>query len=136
MAGGLGEVEAILFRPGLGALVRADEAGAVWRDAHSAEQGAAGTPRAVGRVVFLRQRPERRLAIRGENSLELPLLERLGGVFVRIAPFGASGRSSSTTLKGERSSSLRRRSASITSYGGATTSSSEGIGGEVVVERV
>ncbi len=85
VASGDGEVEAVLFRARLGALVRADEAGAVGGDANSAEQAAAGAPRAVGRVVLLCQRPERRLAIRGEDSLELPLLERLGGMFVGVA---------------------------------------------------
>ena len=78
----LGQAQAVLLRAGLGALVRPDEAGAVVGDPDAAEEAAAGVPRAVRSLVLLLERPERLLAVGGEDALERPVLERLGGVLV------------------------------------------------------
>ncbi len=80
MAGRLGQAQTILLGAGLRALVRADESGAVVGDPNAAEEAPAGVPRAVGPLVLLLQRPERLLAIGGEDALEGPGLECLGGV--------------------------------------------------------
>ena len=81
----LGEAQAIFLGSGLGALVRPDLAGSVVGDAHPAEEAAAGVLRAVRPLVVLLERPERRLAIRGEDSLERPCLQRFGCVCVPVA---------------------------------------------------
>ncbi len=88
VAGRLGEAEAVLLRPRLGALVWAHEPRAVGRHPDSAEEAAPDGASAVGGVVLLSQGPERRLAVGAEDALQPPLLERLGGVLVRIAAPG------------------------------------------------
>ncbi len=77
VAGRLGQAQAVLLRAGLGALVRADQAGAVVGDSHPAEKAAPRVPRAVGPVVLLLERPER---------------------FVAVAPRGCPGASNSSSV--------------------------------------
>ena len=85
MPGGAGELEAVLTGAGLGALVRADEAAAVFGHAYPAEEAATRAALPVGAGVFLLQRPQRGLAVGLEDALERPLLQRLGGVLVAVA---------------------------------------------------
>ena len=84
VAGGAGEVEAVLLRPRLGALVGPHSAGPVVLDPHPGEDRVAGEARAVRRRVLLGQRPERRLAVPAQDALQLPVLEGAGGVGVGI----------------------------------------------------
>ena len=86
--GRLGQPQPVLLRPRLGALVRAHAAGPIRRHPDPAEQPPAHLPRTVGGVVLLGQRPDRRLAVGGEDPLQGPLLERLVGVLVAVAPLG------------------------------------------------
>ena len=90
MARRLGEPQAVLLRAGLGALVRADESRAVVGDPHPAQERAARAADAVGPLELLLQRPQRRVAIRGEDSLQRPFLQGLCGVLVGIAALGGS----------------------------------------------
>ena len=80
-----GEPQAVLLRPGVGALVRADPAGAVVLHAHAREQAVARARPAVRARVVLRDRPQRRLVVAGEDALLLPAGEHLGGVGVGVA---------------------------------------------------
>ena len=106
----LGQAQAVLLGPGLRPLVRADEAGAVVGDSNAAEEAPAGVPRAVGPLVLLLERPERLLAVGGEDALERPVLQRLGGVLVGVA---ASGRDGQVDLDDVERRALERASARI-----------------------
>ena len=118
------QAQPVLLRAGVRALVRAHPPGAVLLDPHPAEEPAPRAPAPVRSGVVLRVRPDRRLAVAHQRALQLPGLEQLarGCVWIGIRPPSPSGRSIATTLYGERAISAARCSASITSYGGATTS--------------
>ena len=91
----LRQAQPVLLRPRLSALVRPDLAGPVVGDPDTAEEAPAGVPRAVWSLVLLLERPERFLAVGGEDAFERPVLQRLGGVLVGV---GASGRDGQVDL--------------------------------------
>ena len=107
-ARGARQAQAVLLRARVRALVRAHAAGAVVLDPHPAEEAAARAARAVRAGVVLGVRPHRRLAVAHERPLQLPALEQLGRRRVGVAALRAGpGRSSATTLYGERAEQRR-----------------------------
>ena len=88
---GPGEPEPVLLWAGLRALVGAHEPRAVVRHANARHEAAPHETGAVRRRVLLRKRPDRRLAVGGEDAVELQRLERLRGVLVGIATRGRLG---------------------------------------------
>ena len=87
-ASGAHQPQAVLLRGGVGALVRPDRAGPVVGDPHPAEEAVAHALAAVRGAVGLGQRPQRGLAVAGQHSLHLPLLEQLARVRVRVVALG------------------------------------------------
>ncbi len=85
--GGSGEAEAVLLRPRLGALVGAD-ALAVGSEPDPGEEAPAGEATAVGGVVVLLQRPDRRLVVFDQDALVLPGAEQTRRVLVRVVSTG------------------------------------------------
>ena len=80
------EPQAVLLRAGVGALVRADPAGAVVLDPHAREEPAAGARLAVGAGVVLLERPERGPARPGRRRPRARhCASSCGGVRVRVA---------------------------------------------------
>jgi hypothetical protein len=84
-ARGAGQVETILLRAGLGALVGTDPALAVVLHADAAEEPVADAAVAVGCRVLLGGGPERGLAVLGDDPLLAPRLEGRLGVEVPVA---------------------------------------------------
>ena len=96
------------FGPGVRALVRAHAAGAVRpRSARGRRSPAACSVRPSGPRVVLRVRPQRGLAVAGEHALQLPAA-RTARPPPRRGPARPAGRSTATTLNGERASSSAR----------------------------
>ncbi|CAA9531776.1 MAG: hypothetical protein AVDCRST_MAG30-3857 [uncultured Solirubrobacteraceae bacterium] len=78
------EVEAILLRARMRALVRADPARAVVLDAHAGEDPVARAPHSVGARVVLGERPQRGLVVADEDAVALPCREGLRRVAVGV----------------------------------------------------
>src|SRR4029079_13563420 len=72
------------LRPGVGALVRADAAGAVILDPNAGEEALARVAVAVRARGGLRERPPGRLRVADEDVRALPVAEQRGGVGVRV----------------------------------------------------
>ncbi len=83
--GGAGQLQAILLGTRLGALVRADQARAVLGHANAGEKAPAGVVVAVGPAVGLLERPDRRLAVLGEDALVAPGVQGPRRVLVAVA---------------------------------------------------
>ena len=71
------EPQAVLLGAGVRALVRSHATGAVRFDSHAAEEAPPGQPLAVWPRVVLQVRPQRRLAVAHQRTLQLPALEQL-----------------------------------------------------------
>ena len=85
------QAQAVLLGAGLGALVGSHEARAVVGDPDPDEEAVSRLAPAIGGRVLLRQRPDCRLAVGGENAVERPGLECLRSVLVRVAAPGRTG---------------------------------------------
>ena len=101
------ETKTVLLGSGMRALVRANLAGAIALDAHAAEEAAARARLPVGARVPLRVSPQRRLVSRARARPDAASSQtaRRPACRGRRSP---CGRSTATTLNGERASSAAR----------------------------